>query len=196
MLWNILQSTGQSPTTKNHIAPLGNRAEVDRPWSRHPQGPVLSSCFHAIPAWLGVRQPILFWGSIWVDCSQCDTHTQGQQNSRGWSRILLLAEPRAFCKKLMMKASCPKELRSADVHLLNKEGLSLSILQPPSTSPPAFSFLGCLTVSPLTPPPPPYSLRFIPIVSAPDKFQGPDLSTFAPLLPTQGPIIKSLYGKG
>lgn len=155
MLLNSLQSTGQSPMTKNHTAPLGNRAEVDRPWSRHPQGPGLSSCFHAIPAWLGVRQPILFWGSVWVDCSHFDTHTQGQQNSGGWSRILLLEEPQAVCKKLMMKASCPKELRSADMHLLNKEGWSLGIqfLQPPSTSPPAFSLLGCLTVSPLTPPP-------------------------------------------
>ena len=145
MLSNILQWHMTAPTTENHLAAFGNCVEVDRPWSRLPQGPMLTSSFHSIPVGLGVWQLILFWGSLSKECSQFDIHIQAQkilepgQGPFYWSI-------HSFLHKTDDERILPQ---SWGQHLLNKEGWfsGFQFLQPPFTPPWALSFLRCLTVS-------------------------------------------------
>ena len=147
MLSNILQWHMRAPTTENHQATFGNCVEVDRPWSRLPQGPMLTSSFHSIPVGLGVWQLILFWGSLSKECSQFDIHFQAQQNPRAWSRALLLEYPQLFAQNWWWKDLAP-ELRSA---LIKQRGMIFGLSVPTAPLHPALgtelpTMLDCLFI--------------------------------------------------
>lgn len=62
-----------------------------------------------------------------LECSQIHPHTEAWQSPGAWPVVFLLAVPLASCATLMMEDSYMKELRSADMHLLNSVGWSSGI---------------------------------------------------------------------
>lgn len=185
--------TWQPPTTENHLAPFGTGAEVDRPWSRLPRSSANPS-FHAILAGL---EP---------DNSSCseDLYEWNAHNlisTFRLNKILSLVKgpstgvSTGFCIKLMMKGSSPQRV---EISTFKHKGMVFRLPVPTAPLHPApgtelLALLDCLLIGSS-----PSCLCPQAGFYWPSPWHVPrscTSGTFAPLLPNQVPIVKSLHSK-
>lgn len=122
MLLDVVQCPGQFPQQRI-IQPQMITAQVRREPGLVPRtgAELFFLCLSCLVR-SQATQSVLGAVGVSLGHSHVDTPREAQQSLGAWPGVLLLEKPQAFCKTLRMRGSYLKELRSAEMHLLNGVG--------------------------------------------------------------------------